>query len=109
MAGTIERGTETRTRGRVGRTDLRHMAADVAAVSFGIAFPVVFFLLSAAHAIKEDSAFTIAEWTGVGLLGFYGFAGARLAGEPALSAVLRGLAAALIGVICIALKAVLAH
>jgi hypothetical protein len=25
-------------------------------------FPVVFFVLAAAHAIAEDTAFTVAEW-----------------------------------------------
>jgi hypothetical protein len=80
---------------------------DVAAVAFGIAFPVVFFVLAAAHAIEEDTAFTIAKWSGVGLVGFYGFCAARLAGESLSASVLRGLAAGLIGAFLIALKALL--
>jgi VIT1/CCC1 family predicted Fe2+/Mn2+ transporter len=100
-------GTEARTRRRLRGGELRHMASDVAAVSFGIAFPVVFFILAAADAIEEDTAFTIAKWSGVGLLAFYGFAAARLAGERLAASALRGLAAGLIGAFLIGFKALL--
>jgi hypothetical protein len=100
-------GVETRTRRHVRASEVRPMAYDVAAVAFGIAFPVVFFILAAAHAIEEGTAFTIAKWCGVGLLGSYGFAAARLAGDGLSAAALRGLAAGLIGAFLIALKALL--
>jgi hypothetical protein len=67
----------------------------------------VFFILAAAGAIGEGSAFTIAKWSGVGLIWFYGFCAARLAGEGVLASALRGLAVGLIGAFLIALKAVL--
>jgi hypothetical protein len=100
-------GTEARTRRHVRGVELRGMVSDVAAVAAGIAFPVVFFVLAAAGAIDEGTAFTIAKWSGVGLIGFYGFWAARLAGEGVSASVLRALAAALIGAFLIALKALL--
>lgn len=100
-------GIETRKRRHATDTELRHRAANVAAVASGIAFPVVFFVLAAAHAIAEDTAFTIAKWSGVGLIGFYGFAAARLAGEGVLVSALRAITVALVGAFLIGLKALL--
>jgi hypothetical protein len=59
-------GTEIRTRRRVERTHFREIATDVAAVAFGISFPAVFFLLSAAGAMQVDTAFELAKWSGLG-------------------------------------------
>jgi hypothetical protein len=73
-------GTETRTRHRVARADMVHILDEVGAVVFGIAFPGVFFILAALGAIELDSAFTVAKWSGLGLIAAYGFGAARLAG-----------------------------
>jgi hypothetical protein len=100
-------GIETRTRRHVRRAEVRQRAAYAAGVALGIGFPAVFFVLAAADAIGEASAFTIAKWSGVGLIWFYGFCAARLAGEDVLASALRGLAVGLIGAFLIALKAVL--
>ena len=100
-------GIETRKRRHATETELRHRAGTTAAVAFGIAFPVVFFILAAADAIEEDTAFTVAKWSGVGLIGFYGFSAARLAGEGVLVSALRAVAVALIGAFLIGLKALL--
>ena len=32
--------------------------------------------------MELDTAFRLAKWSGLGLIGFYGFAAARLAGAP---------------------------
>ena len=98
-------GIETRTRRRAQRDELDHTADNVVAVAFGIAFPVVFFILAAAHAIEDETAFTIAKWSGLGLIGFYGFSAARLAGQGWLGSTLRALAVALVGAFLIGLKA----
>ena len=81
------------------------MVYDVAAAAFGVAFPAMFFVLAAANAIEEDTAFTIAKWSGVGLIAFYGFCAARLAGDSVSASTLRAVAAGLIGALLIALKA----
>jgi hypothetical protein len=98
-------GFETGERRKARASELRHLSADMGAVAFGIAFPVVFFVLAAAGALEIETAFTAAKWTGVGLIGLYGFAGARLSGAGVLVAVMQAVAVALIGALLIALKA----
>jgi hypothetical protein len=98
-------GHETSTRQPVSRRDLGHMAEDAVAVAYGVAFPAVFFLVSAAGLMNLETAFTVAKWTGVGLIGFYGFWAARFAGAAPHNAVLKGLLVALVGAGLIALKA----
>ena len=100
-------GAETRTRAPVGGPALRELWADTAAVAAGISFPAVFFALAAAGAIEDDSAFDIAQWSGLGLIGFYGFWGARLRGAGLLRSVAHALAIGLIGGFLIGLKALL--
>ena len=41
-------------------------------MAFGVAFPSVFFILAAAGAMEQDTAFTVAKWTGLGLIALYG-------------------------------------
>ena len=98
-------GTETRTRHRVEAEHVREILADVVAVGFGISFPAVYFVLAAVGAMDVDTAFTLAKWSGVGLIGFYGFCAAKLAGAGLPSALLQGCAAGAIGAALILLKA----
>jgi hypothetical protein len=100
-------GAETRYRRRVGREHLQHIAGQVLAVMVGIAFPAVFFILAAAGAMELGTAFSVAKWSGVGLIGVYGFAAARLAGGGMGTALLQAVAVALIGALLIALKALI--
>jgi hypothetical protein len=97
-------GFETARARKVSRAELGHLGGDVAAVAFGIAFPAVFFLLAVFDALEEETAFTLAKWTGLGLIGVYGFAGARLSGASVLVSLLQAAAVALIGALLIALK-----
>jgi hypothetical protein len=98
-------GLETRQRRRPSRAAMHHLRAESAAVAFGVTFPAVFFVLAAAHVLDDDTAFTLAKWTGVGLIGVYGFAGARLAGSGLLVSIIQALGVALIGIFLILLKA----
>ena len=97
-------GTETSTRRPVSRPQLGHMAEDALAVGFGVAFPAVFFLLSALGLFAVDIAFSIAKWTGLALIGFYGFWAARFAGASRRQALAKGALVALIGAGLIVLK-----
>jgi hypothetical protein len=97
-------GTETRTRQPVTRAHLGRMAEDAAAVGLGVAFPAVFFLLAALHVLGLDAAFTVAKWSGLGLIGFYGFWAARFAGATRSRALVKGALVALIGAGLIVLK-----
>jgi hypothetical protein len=100
-------GTEARLRRRIDRPELREAWAQAAAVAVGIAFPAAFFALSALGAFERDTAFTIAEWSGLALIGLYAFAGARLAGQSVVGSLLRACAIALVGAALIAFKALL--
>ena len=98
-------GAEIRIRRRIDRPRLREIGADVAAVAFGISFPGIFFLLAAAGAMEVETAFTFAKWTGLALVGFYGFVAARLAGLGLAPSLAQAAAVALIGGFLIGLKA----
>ena len=100
-------GEETSTRHRVTRRRLRHMAEDSAVVAFGIAFPVVFFVFPLVGVGTIETAFSLAKWTGLGLVAFYGFWAARLAGAPWIRAALYAVLVASVDAILIALKAFL--
>jgi hypothetical protein len=98
-------GAEVRTRRRVERRRLREIFGDVVAVAFGISFPAVFFLLSVAGAMEVETAFELAKWSGLGLIGFYGLCAARLSGLGWWAALAQAVAVAAIGGFLIALKA----
>jgi hypothetical protein len=100
-------GIETRERRRVVRADLVHVAKDGAAVAIGIAFPAVFFIGASLGVLETDTAFTVAKWSGVGLIAFYGFCAARLAGARLHISLLQGFVVALVGALLIALKSLL--
>ena len=100
-------GAETRNRRRVGRDQLGHILRDASAVGFGIAFPAVFFLLAAAGVLEADTAFTVAKWSGLGLISFYGFIAGRLAGAGLWLSVFQAFAVSVIGGALIALKALI--
>jgi hypothetical protein len=100
-------GAETRQRRRVTRHQVVEMLDDAGAVAFGVAFPIVFFLLAAVGAIELDTAFAMAKWSGLALIGFYGYWAARFAGAPVLGALLRAAVVALVGGALIALKVLL--
>jgi len=97
-------GTETSTRQPVTRAQLLHFAEHATAVGFGVAFPALFFVLSALGLFGVATAFTIAKWTGVGLIGFYGFWAARFAGATPHRALLKGVLVALVGAGLVLLK-----
>ena len=97
-------GAETSTRQPVSRRQLVHFAEHATAVGFGVAFPAVFFVLSALGLFGVPAAFTIAKWTGVGLIGFYGFWAARFAGAAPHRALFKGVLVALVGAGLVVLK-----
>jgi hypothetical protein len=100
-------GGEVRHQARLPRAELRQIAVDGVAVALGVAFPAVFFLLDALRVIEPQTAFTLAKWSGIGLIGFYGFCAGRLAGASVSASLLQAFAVCLIGAMLIALKAVL--
>jgi hypothetical protein len=100
-------GTETRTRARVGRKQLVEMLDEIGAVVVGVAFPGIFFVLAALGAFDVDAAFTIAKWTGLGMITAYGYIAARFTGATVLGSVRRAGVAGLIAAFLIVIKALL--
>jgi hypothetical protein len=68
--------------------------------------PVVYFVLSAAGAMRLEVAFDAAIWTGVGLLGAYAVVANRLAGLSVARSLLAGLGFTILGASLVALKAI---
>jgi hypothetical protein len=96
---------DARTHHRADGQRLRRIAGESCAVMFGVAFPAVFFVLAAAGAVADATAFALAKWTGLALICAYGFVGARLSGSSVAGALARAAAVGAIGGILIALKA----
>ena len=96
---------EGRAARRLTRAELLEILETALGVAFGIVFPAVFFVLAAAGTMQVDTAFTAAKWSGVGLIAFYGFSAARLAGTRLAGALLQAFAVGAIGVVLIVLKA----
>ena len=100
-------GAETRERHRVTRHQLAHMLDGAGAVAFGVAFPAAYFALSMIGLIGLETAFTVAKWGGLALLGFYGYWASRFAGASVVRALLRAALVAAIGGALISVKALL--
>jgi hypothetical protein len=98
-------GVETSERHRVTRQQLGHLLLQGWAVTLGVAFPAVFFLLAVVEVLNLDTAFTLARWSGLSLIGFYGYWAARFAGAPIPRALAQAAAVAVIGGMVIAFKA----
>ena len=91
---------KARRREQHGRTIVEHALA----AAVGISFPAVFFILSAAGALKQETAFELAKWTGLALIAFYGYCAGRVSGSGWLASALHALAVGLIGAALIVLK-----
>jgi hypothetical protein len=100
-------GAETSQRHLVTRKQVGRMLQEAGAVAFGIAFPAVFFLLAALGLYQTQTAFSLAKWTGLGLIFFYAYWAARFAGSPRLRALVRAVLVTLIGAGLIVLKSLL--
>ena len=100
-------GTETRERHHVTRSELSHMLDDAVAVAFGVVFPGVFFLFVLVGLLELDAAFRLAKWSGLGLIGFYGFCAGRLAGSSVRRSLVQATAVMAIGGAVIAFKALI--
>ena len=76
----------------IERHHVRHIAGDVAAVALGIVFPGFYFIFAGFGWMEIDTAFTLAKWTGLGLITGYGYAAGRLSGSSQIPSLLHALA-----------------
>jgi hypothetical protein len=100
-------GVETSERHRVTRPQLAHMLDDAVAVAFGVGFPAGIFVLAILGVLDLGTAFTVAKWSGLGLIGFYGYWAARFAGAGVVRALVQAAMVALAGGVVIVIKAFL--
>ena len=100
-------GTATRTRRPVKRSELGKMADSALAVAYGVSFPCVFFVLAALGWIEQSTAFDLAIWSGLGLIGTYGFIAARFAGLGVGRALLGSAGIAVVALLLIIFKALI--
>jgi hypothetical protein len=100
-------GIETSRRHRVDRRQLAHMVEEAGAVAFGVGLPAVYFLVATAGSVQLGTAFALAKWSGLGLIGGYGYWAARSAGAPVSRALVQAAVVAAIGAAIILVKALL--
>jgi hypothetical protein len=100
-------GTEARTRRAVEPEQVREMLADAGAVMLGAGFPAVFFVVAATGTIDIHLAFSLAKWSGLGLICAYGFLAARLSGARLAGALMHAAVVGAVGGALIALKALM--
>jgi hypothetical protein len=86
-------------------SEMRRAAGDSAAGTLGALVTVVPFVLSAAGVIELETAFDIAFWAGLGVLGAYTLLANRLAGLSGMRNAIACAAVLAIGLALIALKA----
>jgi len=98
-------GDAARNQRPLEREQLRPMLLSAGAVAAGAGFPAVYLLLAAIGDLEIDTAFTLAKWTGLGLVSAYGFAGARLAGLSVGRSLGHAVVIGIIGFVLVALKA----
>jgi len=100
-------GAQTEQRRRIPHSQLAHVVEDAVAVAVGVGLPAVFFLLAAVGLMQLDTAFTVAKWAGLGLIGFYGYWAARFAGSSVPRALVQATLVAAVGGAVIGFKALL--
>ena len=107
LAEVYAEGLGARARASAGGSTepMRVIVTDSAAVAFGIASPSVFFVVAALGLVEYDTAFTLAKWTGLGIIAGYGYLASRLAGAGRWAALLEAAIVAMIAALLIVLKA----
>jgi hypothetical protein len=91
---------------RPTRAEERAVIRNVTVGFVAAILPAAFFVLALLDVIELNTAFTIATWTGLGIVGTYAFAANRLAGLTVVSSLLSGTGFVVIGAILIAIKSV---
>jgi hypothetical protein len=77
---------------------------DALSVAAGAGFPAVYFVLAAAGVMEGPTAFALAKWTGLALIGVYGFLAAWLAGAGVTRSVLYAIVVVVVGTLVVLVK-----
>ena len=92
---------------RLSATPARLLSDDPAQVSAAVAHGTLSLCAEALGAMETATAFSAAKWSGLGLIGVYGFCAARLSGAGLPTSALHAVAVGAIGGLLIVLKALL--
>ncbi len=71
--------------------------------------PVIFFVLAGFGVVELPTAFEVAVWTGVGVVGFYAFVANRVGGMSVGRSVGAGVLFTLLGAVLVLIKALVSH
>lgn len=93
----------------LNRDERRQIVAGITVHGVAALAPIVFFVLARLDVLALQTAYTIAKWVGVAVLGFYAFAAYRAAGLGVRRSLLAGAALTLVGLSLVGLKALVGH
>lgn len=89
--------------------DRRQILAGIAVHGIAALAPIVFFVMAALDWLELDTAYTVAKWFGVAVLGIYAFAAYRSSGVGVGRSLLAGGALTTVGLLLVALKSIVGH
>ena len=89
--------------------DRRQILAGIAVHGIAALAPIVFFVLAALDAMELETAYTVAKWFGVAVLGLYAYGAYRAAGVGVGRSLLAGALLTGIGLLLVALKSLVGH
>lgn len=87
----------------------RQILAGIAVHGVAALAPIGFFVLAALDWMELGTAYTVAKWFGVAILGLYAFGAYRTAGVPFGRSLIAGGAMTTIGLLLVALKSLIGH
>ncbi len=86
-----------------------HIIKNVSSVMVGAFFPVPFFILAWLGFLELKFAITLAKWTLVGVLLFYGYVASKLSGYSNIWSIVSATAVCTTGIIVVLIKASFGH
>jgi len=102
-------GISIKERAAVDRSQRRSIVKDVSAVMTGAWMPLPFIILAVLGFFSLEWALTLAKWTMVGVLLFYGYVASRLSGQSHPKSFLYAVMASFIGIFVVFFKQLLGH
>lgn len=87
----------------------RQIFAGIAVHGVAALAPIVFFVLAAFDVLELDTAYTVAKWFGVAVLGIYAYGAYRAAGVSVGRSLLAGGVMTTIGLLLVLLKSLVGH
>ena len=102
-------GISIKERAALDKSKRRHIVKDISAVMTGAWMPLPFIVLAVLGFFSLELALTLAKWTMVGVLLFYGYVASRLSGQSHPKSFLYAVMASFIGIFVVFFKQILGH